>query len=61
MLRELDTTVTFKMVKVDLRKQAYDLAQAGVDLILVMKPRAKHYEPLDADFLAEIKAGRGGY
>ena len=59
--RELDTTGTFKMVKVDLRKQAYDLAQAGDDLILVMKPRAKHYEPLDADFLAEIKAGRGGY
>jgi citronellyl-CoA synthetase len=59
--RELDTTGTFKMVKVDLRKQGYDLAQAGDDLILVMKPGSKQYEPLDAEFLAEIRAGRGGY
>ena len=49
------------MVKVDLRNQGYDLAQAGDDLILVMKPGAKRYEPLDSKFLAEIKAGRGGY
>ncbi len=59
--RELDTTGTFKMVKTDLRKEGYDLDKVEDDLILVMKPGSKQYEPLDADFLAEIKAGRGGY
>jgi citronellyl-CoA synthetase len=57
---ELDVTGTFKMVKGDLRKEAYDLSQVS-DPIFVMKPKGTVYEPLDAEFAAEIAAGRGGY
>lgn len=57
---ELDTTGTFKMVKGDLRKQAYDLKQVK-DPLYVMKPRSKEYEPLDAAFLATINAGKAGF
>lgn len=57
---ELDTTGTFKMVKGDLRKQAYDLEQVA-DPVYVMKPRSDEYVPLDADYLATIKAGDAGF
>jgi citronellyl-CoA synthetase len=56
----MDTTGTFKMVKGDLRKQGYDLEQVG-DPVYVMKPGSERYEPLDAKFLARIKAGDAGY
>ncbi len=58
--RELDTTGTFKLVKGDLRKQAYDLDQVQ-DPLFVMKPRSDSYEPLDAEFAATLKAGKAGY
>jgi citronellyl-CoA synthetase len=58
--RELDTTGTFKMVKGDLRKQGYDLEQVN-DPLLVMKPGATRYEPLDADFAEKIRAGKAGF
>jgi len=58
--RELDTTGTFKLVKGELRKQAYDLKQVK-DEIYVMKPGASRYEPLDEAFAAKIKAGKAGF
>jgi len=58
--RELDTTGTFKLVKGDLRKQAYDLEQVQ-DPIFVLKPRSEEYVPLDAEYAAVLKAGDAGY
>ena len=58
--RELDTTGTFKLVKGELRKQAYDLTQVQDDMY-VMKPGSSRYEPLDADFAAKIRAGEAGF
>lgn len=58
--RELDTTGTFKLLKGELRKQAYDLQQVEDDLY-VMKPGSKQYEPLDSAFAAMLHAGEGGY
>jgi citronellyl-CoA synthetase len=57
---ELDTTGTFKMVKGELRKQAYDLEQVS-DTIYVMKPRSDTYVTLDKEFAAVLKAGDAGY
>jgi citronellyl-CoA synthetase len=58
--RELDTTGTFKLVKGELRKQGYDLAQVS-DPLYVMKPGSSRYEPLDEAFAAKIRAGEAGY
>lgn len=58
--RELDTTGTFKLVKGELRKQAYDLQQVD-DPIFVLKPRAESYELLDEEFAATLRAGISGY
>ncbi len=58
--RDLDTTGTFKLLKGDLRKQAYDLKQV-TDPLYVMKPGSSVYEPLDADFAKLIAAGKAGY
>ena len=58
--RELDTTGTFKLVKGELRKQAYDLDQVE-DSIYVMKPGSSRYEPLDKAFAAKIRAGKAGF
>jgi citronellyl-CoA synthetase len=57
---ELDTTGTFKMVKVELRKQAYHLDQVS-DLIYVLKPRTDAYELLDEEYAAILRAGKAGY
>jgi citronellyl-CoA synthetase len=56
----LDVTGTFKMVKGDLKKEGYDLAQVD-DPIYVLKPHATAYELLDADFAAAIASGQAGY
>ena len=58
--RELDTTGTFKLVKGELRKQAYDPQQVE-DELYVMKPGAGRYEPLDKAFAKKLRAGEGGY
>ncbi len=58
--RELDTTVTFKMVKGDLRKQGYDLELVD-DPLYVMKPGSERYEPLEPEFLASLKSGTAGF
>ena len=57
---QLDTTGTFKMVKGDLRKEGYDLAQVS-DPLYVMKPRTTHYEALDDAFLKIIQSGGAGF
>ncbi len=59
-LPEMDTTGTFKMVKGDLRKEAYDLRQVS-DALYVMKPGATVYEPLDETLAAQIEAGQAGF
>lgn len=58
--RDMDVTGTMKMVKGDLRKEAYDIAQVD-EPIYVLKPHADVYEPLDAGFHDTIKSGGAGY
>jgi len=58
--QELDTTGTFKLLKSELRKEAYDLDQVR-DPLYVLKPRSTVYEPLDAEFAATLRAGNAGY
>lgn len=57
---EIDVTGTFKMVKGDLREQAYDIEQFE-DAVYVMTPGSTEYQPLDADLLAQIRAGNAGF
>ena len=57
---DIDVTGTFKMVKGDLRKQAYDIT-AFEDPVFVMRSGETHYTPLDADYLETIKSGSAGY
>ena len=52
-------TGTYKMVKGDLKREGYDI-DAIDDPVYVMKPGARGYEPLTADFLAKIRAGVSG-
>lgn len=59
-LSEMDTTGTFKMVKGDLRKEAYDLEQVA-DAMYVMLPRATTYQPLDATTAETLRSGAAGY
>ena len=54
------TTGTFKMVKGDLRKEGYDLAQV-TEPLFVLKPRSEVYEPLDEAFAEILRAGEAGY
>lgn len=57
---QLDTTGTFKMVKGDLRKEAYDIERVS-DPLFVLKPGAQVYEPLDADFISRMSSDGAGY
>ena len=57
---DIDVTGTFKMVKGDLRKQAYDLDQI-TDPLFVMKPGEGAYVPLDREFAEKIASGAAGY
>jgi len=57
---DIDVTGTFKMVKGDLKKEAYDLSRIS-DAVYVMKPHSEVYEPLDEDFTAVISRGEAGY
>ena len=57
---EAAVTGTMKLVKTDLREEAYDLAKI-TDPVYVMKPRTEHYVPLDEAFLGEVQAGSAGY
>lgn len=57
---DIDVTGTFKMVKGDLRKEAYDITAIG-DPVFVMKPGSSNYEPLDEEYLKVIQAGEAGF
>jgi citronellyl-CoA synthetase len=57
---ELEVTGTFKLVKGDLKKEAYNIDQVH-DPIWVMKPGSSVYERLDQAFYERIKAGAAGY
>ena len=57
---DLDVTGTFKMMKGDLKEQAYDLEQVE-DPLFVMKPGSSTYEPLDAEFASTIARGEAGF
>lgn len=61
LLQAVESTVTFKMLKGDLREQAYHPEKTGADLVFVRKPRGAGYEPLDADFYQQIVDGSAGY
>ena len=58
---DITTTGTFKMVKGDLRKQAFHLEQLGDDTIYVMMPRSKSYQKLDEPLYESILDGSAGY
>lgn len=58
--QELDVTGTFKMVKGELRKVAYDIRQIA-DPVYVMRPGSQQYELLDETMLHQIEAGDFGF
>ena len=60
-LKSAETTVTFKLLKGDLREQAFHLAKVGGDTLYVRKPRSNRYEMLDAEFYQHLVAGTSGY
>jgi len=57
----LDTTVTFKLQKVELREQAYHLGKVDSDRLFVRPPRSKSYSRLDNDFYQKIVQGSSGF
>lgn len=57
----VETTGTFKLVKGQLRKDAYHLGQVNNEPICVMKPRQIEYEILNDDFYQILKNGEAGY
>jgi len=59
-LPNMDTTGTFKMVKGELRKLAYDLNRVA-DPLYVLKPGTRRYIKLSAAFAKTIKTEKAGY
>jgi citronellyl-CoA synthetase len=57
----MTTTGTFKLVKGELRKQAFHLDQLGDDTVYVQLPRSSHYELLDQALYESIRDGVAGY
>ncbi|CAA0080477.1 Long-chain-fatty-acid--CoA ligase FadD17 [Zhongshania aliphaticivorans] len=55
-----ETTVTFKLFKANLRKEAYDINTID-DVVYVLKPKSSCYEILDSDFYQAIVNGQHGY
>jgi citronellyl-CoA synthetase len=55
------TTTTFKLVKNELREQAFWPDRTGGDPVWVRRPGSAGYEPLTAGFVAAIEAGSAGY
>ena len=56
-----DTTSTFKLLKKELREEAYHPDRVGGEAIYVLKPGSQAYEPLDAEFYERIVDGSAGY
>ncbi|MFT6958713.1 MAG: citronellyl-CoA synthetase [Halieaceae bacterium] len=61
LLRNAETTVTFKLLKGDLREHAYHRDQVADDTIYVRKPRSAAYELLDETFYRLLIEGKAGY
>ena len=59
--RSLAATGTFKLLKGELREQAYHLDNVDDDEIYVRKPRSDGHERLDAAFYQQILDGSAGY
>ena len=57
----VETTGTFKLVKGQLRKDAYHLDKVNNEPVYVMKPRQAEYELLDDAFYQLLKNGEAGY
>ena len=57
---EAAVTGTMKLVKTDLREEAYDLSKVS-DPVYVMKPRTEEYVPLNESYLSEIQEGSAGF
>jgi citronellyl-CoA synthetase len=57
----MSTTGTFKLVKGELRKQAFHLDQLGDDAVYVQMPRTSHYQLLDQASYESIRDGLAGY
>ena len=56
-----DTTSTFKLLKKELREEAYHPDRLGGEAVYVLKPGSDVYEPLDQAFYERIMAGEAGY
>jgi len=56
-MREIDTTSTFKQRKVDLARQGFDPGATG-DPILFLHPELQTYVPLTPELYTEIGAGK---
>jgi citronellyl-CoA synthetase len=59
--RSLATTGTFKLLKGELREQAYHPDQVGDDEIYIRKPRTDVYERLDPTFYQQILDASAGF
>ncbi len=58
--QQVETTVTFKLVKGALRKEAYHLDQVKEPLF-ILKPKSQAYEPLDDASYQQVIAGQSGF
>ena len=57
---DIDVTGTFKMVKGDLRKQAYDI-RSFEDPVYALLPGSDRYAPFDLGLLGKIEAREAGF
>ena len=57
----MSTTGTFKLVKGELRKQAFHLDQLEGDAVYVQLPRTSNYQLLDQSIYESIRDGVAGY
>ena len=55
------TSGTFRLLKGELREQAYHLEKVGDDAIIVREPRGERYERLGAEFYPRLLDGSAGY
>jgi len=58
---DMSTTGTFKLVKGELRKQAFHLDQLEGDAVYVQLPRTSNYQLLDQSIYESIRDGVAGY
>jgi citronellyl-CoA synthetase len=60
-IKELETTGTFKLKKNDLREEAYHLDKIKGDQIYIKKPGNSSYEVLDRSYYDIIMSGEAGF